>query len=239
MCNKIKKQKLPIEVLESQRRADLCKSALCKTIDALGASIFGPLWFGCDFFGKIYSSAKETYYDDFMFGMWSEIAKHGKDKELESLSVKVQREDFAAYLANILDAVFFSKSNKARMILGQIAAKYLYSDMLDYEDLLLVIALKETYDVELNKFIEFANKEEDGHSHNLQAGFVCVYDYDLHSRIFIDKMINLNIFGGDLAGNRFFNDGEFPIRYVKTSVSNRLLEYLNNINSEGKVASDE
>ena len=122
--------------------------------------------------------------------------------------------------------MFFSKCKMARYILGWIIMKYLIEDELDYEDLVLVNALKDVFDFEIEEFTKFAQEPDNGPDKEIGTGLVFINDYNESCRIFITKFINAGIFGNDLAGNRLSGDGKFPLKYVKTSVTNRLLEYI-------------
>lgn len=206
---------------------EMIKSCFSTSIDIIGSAILGPIWSIKELVKCSYSSAKQIAFNNFLFGIYKKAQKEKlSEKDIEKFSKKLDKQEYFNYISNIIDSMFFSKCKIARNILGWITMKYLIEDKLDYEDLVLVNGLKDVFDFELEEFVKFAQEPDNGPKQEIGSGLVFVSDYNDNARIFITKLINLGIFGNDLAGNRLIGDGQFPLKYVKTSVTKRLLEYV-------------
>lgn len=206
---------------------EMIKSCFSTGIDVVGAAILGPIWSIKELVKCSYSSAKQIAFNDFLFGIYQKVQKENlSEKDIKKFAKKLDKQEYFNYISNIIDTMFFSKCKMARYILGWIIMKYLIEDELDYEDLVLVNALKDVFDFEIEEFTKFAQEPDNGPDKEIGTGLVFINDYNESCRIFITKFINAGIFGNDLAGNRLSGDGKFPLKYVKTSVTNRLLEYI-------------
>lgn len=212
---------------------EMIKSCFSTSIDIIGSAILGPIWSIKELVKCSYSSAKQIAFNDFLLGIYKKAQKEKlSEKDIEKFSKKLDKQEYFNYISNIIDSMFFSKCKIARNILGWIIMKYLIEDKLDYEDLVLVNSLKDVFDFELQEFIRFAQEPDNGPDKEIGTGLVFINDYNDECRIFITKFINAGIFGNDLAGNLLIGEGKFPLKYVKTSVTYRLLDYIRIFSTE-------
>lgn len=210
------------EIIENE----LIKTTFSTGIDVIGAAILGPLWSVKDFLKGCYSNAKKLAYCDFLFGIHQKAENEKlKESDIKKFAKKLEKEEYFNHISDIIDSMFFSKCKIARNILGWIAMKYLLEDDLDYEDLILVNGLKDVFDFEINKFNKYAQIPDNSPDHERDLGLVFIKEYDYKDRIFISKFINIGFFGNDLAGNRL-GGGNHPLKYVKTNVTYRLMDYI-------------
>lgn len=173
----------------------------------------------------LYSTTKQLYCDDFLVGIGKQLEESKNvDKAIRKLSKKINDKTFSETITTILDSLLFSKSYKSRVILGIIAAKYLSSDKVDYEDMILISALKDLYDIELHEFVEFTHIND----YSVEDKTKFLYDFTNTQRIVMEKLKNLSVLGNDLALNRYGGEKD-SLSFQMTTVSDRLLEYLQKI----------
>lgn len=176
-----------------------------------------------DTFVETHRAYKKACFFEFLAGLAID-PKSNKllQEDIDKLQQELLDKENDQVISNILDAVFFSTNLTCRLILSIIARTYLEKDLLDYEDLVLVIALKDLLDVDLDIFkLFYAMKPV---SSNLDNETCILDSYSMYQRIVLEKLQNLNILGKDLAGSRF---GGTTLRFQKTTVSDKLMKYLN------------
>lgn len=195
-------------------------------IDQLGQSLLPVLWGFKDVFGSLYSSQKQIAFQDFIEG----IAFHFENQSLDEASIKMLTQKVSnsknhEIMTNILDSVFFSHCKLSRTILGIITGKYMLNNTIDYEDMVLVNALKDVFDDDLNEFWRYSQYSP----HSIEDRTSFMAHYSEKDRLIVDKLQNSGILGRDLAGNRL--GGSESLRFELTSVSKRLKNYLQAIQS--------
>lgn len=169
-----------------------------------------------------YKAQKNTNFIDFLEGIAIDLYSNNLDEiDIKKLQRKIQNHENNQIIGSILDSVFFSKNRKCRLILGIIAGVCLRIDSLDYEDMTLAIALKDLLDDDLQAF-KIMYDMQPAASNREQEETCLLSSYSTLQRLIVEKLQNLNIVGKDLAWMRF---GE-GLRFQKTSVSDRLMEYL-------------
>lgn len=171
---------------------------------------------------KIYYHFKERNFCKFLEQLYKDLELNKKlsREEVDQLIEEVSKSETKQYMATILDTLCFSKGLYASQILALITSKYMSEDDLDYCDLILISALKDLYDDDLNAFVHVF-------MHNQQtADSVSILDnYGDNERIILDKLQNLNILGKDRTPGRFSDGKSKPLFYEKTEVSKRLFSY--------------
>lgn len=185
-------------------------------INVFGSALLGPLWEAKNLIKTLYSEVKKSAYNDFLIGIYYKFKKEGlKEKDIVKFTKKLEKKEYHEYIGNILDSMFFSKNQTARFILGWIAMKYLVEDNLDYEDLIIINTLKDIYDEEISIFKKFYDFN------------TITQDYTQKEYIVMNKFINNNLFGRVSEAGMFAPDNHIPyLRYEKTSISNRLYDYV-------------
>lgn len=190
-------------------------------IDQLGQALLPVLWGFKDIFGSLYSSQKQIAFQDFVEG----IAYHFENQSLDEASIKALTQkisDSQNYetMTIILDSVFFSHCKLSRTILGIITGKYMLNNAIDYENMVLVNALKDVFDDDLNEFWRYSQYSP----HSAQDRTSFMEHYSEKDRLIVEKLQNTGILGRDLAGNRL--SGSEYLRFELTNVSKRLKNYL-------------
>lgn len=202
---------------------------LKNSVNVIGATLIGPLWEIKSLITNFYGKVKESLYNAYLTGIGYKFSEDKlNEKDIEKLSKKLENKNFHLFTTIILDSMLFSKSHKVNLILGIITAKYMQQDILDYEDLTLIYALKDLYDKDLEEFINFYSKESE-RFHEEGQNIIFLDEYSNEQDIILSKLINHNIFAKDKAGNRLYDDN-YPLVYVKSSVSDRLYNYIISIN---------
>lgn len=218
MPRKVKKS-----IIKSERENKLLNSAITKFSKAVISEI-PILSLFKESLAFVYSTSKQLFFEDFIFGIGIELGQENTDTAITKLTKKINDKTFSEIISNILDTLVFSKSYKSRVILGIIAAKYISSDEIDYEDMILISALKDIYDLELKAFIEFTCISDFSENDNTKF----LYDFTNTQRIIMEKLKNLSVVGNDLAHSRFGGEKDY-LSFQLTTVSNRLSEYLQKI----------
>ena len=174
---------------------------------------------------ELHKKQKVADFRDFLCGMTYNVdSGHFQQENIERLQAELIDKDNDQAVSCILDAVFFSKNLACRVILGIIARKYLNTDNIDYEDMTLVIALKDLLDDDLMLFTKLYDVVPHSYS---TVHDTCQYDvYSPKERVMLEKLQNLNIFGKDLVPSRVVGRN-IPLYYETTSISQRLMDYLN------------
>ena len=102
----------------------------------------------------VYRLMKQSSFIDFLNGINFQSEQSGFTSDmLNKIADKLEVPENYTYLSSIIDSVFFSKSRKARILLGIITANYINFDTISYEDLILITALKDLLDEELDAFL--------------------------------------------------------------------------------------
>ena len=94
------------------------------------------------------------------------------------------------------------------------------NNTIDYEDMILVNALKDVFDDDLNEFWRYSQYS----SHSAQDRTSFMEHYSEKDRLIVEKLQNTGILGRDLAGNRL--GGSESLRFELTSISKRLKNYM-------------
>ena len=199
------------------------KEAVAPTAKLVFSTLFPKTYNLVDTFIETHRAQKRECFFEFLAGVAIDSKTNTFSQEdIEKLQTELLDKENDQVISNILDAVFFSTNITCRLVLGVIARSYLDKDSLCYEDMVLVIALKELLDDDLYAFKLFygmkpvTSKVDDE---------ICILDsYSMFQRIVLEKLQNLNILGKDLSGARL---GGISLRFEKTTVSDRLIEYLN------------
>lgn len=199
-----------------------------KIIDLLGEIFLPRLWKIKDAFSIVYSSAKDSAFQDFLEGIAFKFSINNlTESDIEQMTVLISDNSNNQFLTNILDSVFFSKSKICRNILGILAGKFLIENEVDYEDLTLSVALKDLFDNDLMEFNSLYKMTPS--KSNIDDQTIFIGNYSSTQRIIVEKLQNSGILGRDLALNRLAGSGVPPLRYNLTSVSHRLFEYLESV----------
>lgn len=189
-------------------------------LNQCGETFLSPVWSVKEIMGKVYSSQKQIHFQDFVEGIAYYFAIDSIDlKDVETLVRKVSDSDNYETMTSILDSVFFSHSKISRAILGIITGKFMRYDELDYEDMVLVSALKELFDEDLNQFWRYFSYKHQSTSDMTTF----VDDFSETDRLIVEKLQNAGVLGRDLAGNRL---GGAMLRFETTIVSKKLKGYL-------------
>lgn len=188
--------------------------------DQLGQLFLPQVWAFKKVMGTLYTSQKQISFQEYVEGVAYYFSTNSIDKkDAKALTKKVSDSDNYETMTSILDAVFFSHSKVSRAILGIISGKYMCDDKLDYEDMVLIGALKDIFDVDLDYFWRYSSNKPS----NVNDTTLFLEQYSETDRLIVEKLQNAGILGRDLAGNRL---GGASLRYVLTSVSQRLKGYL-------------
>ncbi len=196
-------------------------------LNSLGKLLLPVLWEAKDVFSSLYSAQKEIDFQDFIEGIAIDFSYNNlNEKDVIRLTKRVSNSKNHQYMSNILDSVFFSKSKFSRTILGLITGKFLRDDSLDYEDLVLCCALKDTFDDDLNAFWRFYDIPTK--KTNVDDKTIFLDEYTEKDRLIVEKLQNNGILGRDLVAGRI-GGNIIPLRYEITSVSIRLKAYMDSI----------
>lgn len=196
-------------------------------LNSLGKLLLPVLWEAKDVFSSLYSAQKEIDFQDFIEGIAIDFSYNNlNEKDVIRLTKRVSNSKNHQYMSNILDSVFFSKSKFSRTILGLITGKFLRDDSLDYEDLVLCCALKDTFDNDLNAFWRFYDIPTK--KTNVDDKTIFLDEYTEKDRLIVEKLQNNGILGRDLVEGRIGRN-IIPLRYEITSVSIRLKAYMDSI----------
>lgn len=147
----------------------------------------------------IYKYFKNKAFLEFLQGLEIGInSEKFSEEDGKTFAEKLENAENYLYLSTIFDSVFFSKSKKARLILGIIAAKYINSESIPYEDLLIVTSLKDLLDVEIDCFLEIYDVakhggKEDGNGPG--AFFISFYPDQTTMNTTFCKLQSLHIIG--------------------------------------------
>lgn len=115
-------------------------------VNQLGQNFLPQVWAIKDVIGTVYSSQKQIHFQDFVEGIAYYFATDSLSADdVKALMKKVSESQNYETMTNILDSVFFSHSKISRAILGIITGKFLRFDTLDYEDMVIINALKDLF----------------------------------------------------------------------------------------------
>ena len=142
------------------------------------------------------------------------------EKDIEKLLEKLNDSQNNDTISNILDSVFFSKNKTCRLILAMITTKLAYNDSLDYIDLILIPALRELHDKDLQFFYNFYHLP----CVEKEPNFVYIESNVVEEHLALNKLLNLNILGRDNVDR--LGDSSNILRYIKNAVSERLYDYI-------------
>ena len=187
--------------------------------------IFRPeLWAFKEVMGTWYSSQKQIYFQEFLEGIAYDFANASlNQQDVRLLMKKVSNSGNYKTMADILDSVFFSHGKISRTILGIITGKFMRDDNLDYEDMVIISALKDLFDEDLNRFWQYCSylpmREDDPISF--------IEQYSETDKIIVEKLQNVGILGRDLATRL---SGK-SLRFELTIISKRLQNYMRTVQS--------
>lgn len=146
----------------------------------------------------IYRDYKNRQFNEFLEGINKNIHDNFTEDECENFIKKLDNLDNYKYLSSVIDCVLFSKSSKARLILGIITANYINNDTIVYEDIIIIHALKDLLDEELDTFNKIydaaigGGKEE---NNGEGAFFINYFPNNTLINTTFSKLISLNIIG--------------------------------------------
>ncbi|NLZ94448.1 MAG: hypothetical protein GX921_01320 [Bacteroidales bacterium] len=148
-----------------------------------------------DVLSTIYRNAKTKDFDEFILSIDKNLK--GSEKDKERILKRFEKQESDSILAGIIESAIFSKSSKSRLVLGIIAAKHLRGELIDYEDMVIISALRILLDEELALLFKIlANKGKDD-------AYADVSDYDnTIQRVMLDHLANMNVFNTDVI---YFN----------------------------------
>lgn len=192
-------------------------------LNQCGATFLSPVWSVKEIMGKVYSSQKQIHFQEFVEGIAYHFANNSMDKsDVEALVKKVSDSTNHETMTSILDSVFFSHCKISRTILGIITGKLMRYDKLDYEDMVLVNALRNLFDDDLSEFWRYTNHQP---THPIEK--VVFLDHCTETdRLIVEKLQNAGVLGRDLTGNRL---GGAMLRFEPTIITERLKSYLDAI----------
>ena len=191
-----------------------------EVVNQVGENSLSPVWAIKDILGAVYSSQKQIHFQDFVEGIAYYFATSSLSvNDVNALMKKVSDSKNYETMTNILDSVFFSRSKISRAILGIITGKFLHNDTLDYEDMVIIGALKDLFDEDLNQFWRYCNYPQISISDNT----IIMDHYSATDRLIVEKLQNAGVLGRDLAGNRL---GGAMVRFELTIISKKLRTYL-------------
>lgn len=192
-------------------------------VNQLGQNFLSPIWSIKDVMGAVYSSQKQIHFQDFVEGIAYYFATDSlSSDDVNALMKKVSDSKNYETMTNILDSVFFSHSEISRTILEIITGKLLHYDTLDYEDMVIISALKDLFDEDLNQFWRYCNYPQKKSNDNTTI----MDHYSATDRLIVEKLQNVGVLGRDLAGNRL---GGAMLRFELTIVSKKLRTYLETV----------
>lgn len=189
-------------------------------LNQCGETFLSPVWSVKEVMGKVYSSQKQIHFQEFVEGIAYHFANGSMDKnDVEALVKKVLDSANHETMTSILDSVFFSHCKISRAVLGIITGKLMQYDKLDYEDMVLVNALRDLFDDDLSEFWRYANRQP---THPIEK-IVFLGHCTTTDRLIVEKLQNIGVLGRDLAGNRL---GGAMLRFELTIITERLKSYL-------------
>lgn len=192
-------------------------------VNQFGENYLSPVWAIKDVMGAVYSSQKQIHFQDFVEGIAYYFATDSlSSDDVNALMKKVSDSKNYEMMTNILDSVFFSHSKISRTILGIITGKFLHHDTLDYEDMVIISALKDLFDEDLNQFWRYCSYKPKSTDDKTSI----MDHYSVTDRLIVEKLQNAGVLGRDLAGNRL---GGAILRFELTIVSDKLRTYLDTL----------
>lgn len=192
-------------------------------VNQFGENYLSPVWAIKDVMGAVYSSQKQIHFQDFVEGIAYYFATDSlSSDDVNALMKKMSDSKNYEVMTNILDSVFFSHSKISRTILGIITGKFLHHDTLDYEDMVIISALKDLFDEDLNQFWRYCSYKPKSTDDKTSI----MDHYSVTDRLIVEKLQNAGVLGRDLAGNRL---GGAILRFELTIVSDKLRTYLDTL----------
>ena len=175
--------------------------------------------------GKLYANQKQSSFMDYLKGMAVYFISNSLTEEQIYYYVKKMSDsDYAQTVTDILDSVFFSRCKTCRLILGIITGKLLLSDTLDYEDMVLIHALRNLFDEELTYFVKYINMSELSSKDTV----IALSEYEPKDKVIIEKLKNMNLLGSELQGFKFGPTLSFEVTFI----SQRLFGYIRSFSLE-------
>lgn len=178
---------------------------------------------------NIYSASKKTQFNDFIHGLSIRLQQQRfTEAENEELVRKLANFETYKYMSTIIDSVFFSKSSRARVILGIITAIYLSSDSIPYEDLVIISALKDLLDDEISIFKDIykvaigGGKEE---TNGEGAFYISYFPNNVLVNTTFSKIMSLNIIGS--KADWLTSKSPASWHGNVTSITRKLIYYIN------------
>ena len=174
-------------------------------------------------FGIAFSACKQIKITNFV----ASLASQFEDTELVALEQKLLSSSASQEIGDILDTVLFSRSTTVQYILGIIAGKFLLHNVLDYEDQMLIGALRGILDSDLKLFREFYEQASISVDTCYKAKGLSPNCTDY---VIAEKLISVGLFGSMTYASLTIEDVcKSYIKVKITPVSVRLNEYLSKI----------
>lgn len=177
--------------------------ALKEAKSGVGKALVSLIPFSGELFNStapnMYALFKRRAFNEFLSGINIALQQEQfYDKERHQLEDKLQNAENYTYLSSIVDSVFFSKSSRARIILGVITARYISETTIPYEDLILINALKELLDEDIEWFLKIYDVAIGGGREETNGEGAFFFNYlpeQVELNTAFSKMKHLNIFG--------------------------------------------
>jgi len=186
------KQKVAIKKEVSETLVEGVSKAIISLVPFIGELINSTL-------PNIYIACKKAQFNDFIQGLNISLQQQKfTEEENAELIRKLANIETYKYMSTIIDSVFFSKSCRSRAILGVIMANYTCSDTIPYEDLIIINALKELIDDELDVFKDIYKVAIGGGKETTNgegAFYISYYPQNVLINTTFSKLKNLNIIG--------------------------------------------
>ena len=147
----------------------------------------------------IYKSFKSKAFNEYLYGI-NKSLQSGEfgEEQVKDLAEKLENADNYVHLSSIIDSVFFSKSKRARIILGLITARYFKDSSIPYEDLIIITALKELLDEDIDSFLTIYEVAKNGgreDSNGVGAFYFAYYPNQIQINTAFSKLQQLNVIG--------------------------------------------
>jgi len=173
---------------------------------------------------NLHKRNKERGFNLFLLGL-SEFHKKNKlpDNEYIKFITLLKDKQFDSHIETIVDSLFFSQSDRCRLILGFITGKYIYNRYIDYQDIVLSASLRNLIDSDLKLFCKLYVLKPT--KTNLDDNVVFCDEYTEIESVIFSKLKSLQLFGED-SKTRLSDSSKDPLKYIKTIISERLFNYV-------------
>ena len=180
---------------------------------------------------SLYQEAKKSGFNDYLLGINKRLKdKKFNEKDCRKFEAKLNNPNNFKYLTAIVDSVFFSKSSKARIILGLITADYIDNETIPYKEVIIINALKEMLDDDLDVFVKIMEIYDNGNGSNCEGRegdfYISYYPDQTIINTAFEKLQNLQVFGR-WARSTLTSKSPASWHGTVTPITKRLLEYIN------------